>query len=580
MAAMLLYKHMRRKGKALKIILALMLPVVFFLVFYIDRIYPGVYVGNLYLGGKSPNEVVTYLKENSKTPTEISLIAPTKNYKLNLADFNFSFDINCTASKAFKLGRSGNIMFDAGEIFSSLISRKYYGLDLKLDETKLNQNLSIIAGEVTDDPIYPSVALTNGKIVIQNGKPGTDLDIRNLRIQIGQKLSFSDNTPLTITPQVIDPSLSDDAINNIKVRFGKLIGKSIKTSFEGQEVVINDSEIIPLLSLDGGYNEQNIVDLIEKFSKQFERDPQNASFSFVDGRVQEFAPERDGIKVKKEELKTNIVNALIQLEKSDNKETTFDIPAITTKAKIKTSDVNNLGIKELIGRGTSRFAGSIASRVYNVNLAASKFNGVIIPAGEVFSFDETIGDISAFTGYKQAYIISGGKTILGDGGGVCQVSTTIFRAAMNAGLPIIERNAHAYRVHYYEEDALPGLDATVYSPTVDFKFKNDTPGSILIQTHIDLSNLVLTFEFYGTTDGRVATVTKPILSNYVPAPPPLYTEDPTLPRGVVKQIDFSAPGTNSKFDYTVTRNGETIFEKTFYSNFRPWQAKFLVGTKV
>lgn len=557
-----------------------MLPVVFFLVFYIDRIYPGVYVGNLYLGGKSPNEVVTYLKENSKTPTEISLIAPTQTYKLNLADFNFSYDINSTASKAFNLGRSGNIMFDAGEIFSSLISRKYYGLDLKLDETKLNQNLSIIAGEVTDDPIYPSVALTNGKIVIQNGKPGTDLDIRNLRIQIGQKLSFSDNTPLTITPQVIDPSLSDDAINNIKVRFGKLIGKSIKTSFEGQEVVINDSEIIPLLSLDGGYNEQNIVDLIEKFSKQFERDPQNASFSFVDGRVQEFAPERDGIKVKKEELKTNIVNALIQLEKSDNKETTFDIPAITTKAKIKTSDVNNLGIKELIGRGTSRFAGSIASRVYNVNLAASKFNGVIIPAGEVFSFDETIGDISAFTGYKQAYIISGGKTILGDGGGVCQVSTTIFRAAMNAGLPIIERNAHAYRVHYYEEDALPGLDATVYSPTVDFKFKNDTPGSILIQTHIDLSNLVLTFEFYGTTDGRVATVTKPILSNYVPAPPPLYTEDPTLPRGVVKQIDFSAPGTNSKFDYTVTRNGETIFEKTFYSNFRPWQAKFLVGTKV
>ncbi len=577
---MLLYKHMRQKGKALKIILALLLPLIFFLVFYIDRIYPGVYVGNLYLGGKSPNEVVTYLKENSKPPTELNLISPNQTYKLTLADFNFSYDINSTASKAFNLGRSGNIMFDAGEIISSLISRKYYGLDLKLDETKLNQNLSIIAGQVTDDPIYPSVTLTNGKIVIQNGKPGTDLDIRNLRIQIGQKLSFSDNTPLTITPQVIDPSLSDDSINNIKARFGKLIGKSIKTNFNGQEVVISDSEIIPLLNLSGGYNEQNVVGLIDKLSKELERDPQNASFSFVDGRVKEFAPERDGIKIKRDELKTSIINALIQLERGDNKETTFDIPAITTKAKIKTSDVNNLGIKELIGVGTSRFAGSIASRVHNVNLAATRLNGVLVEPGQTFSFDDAVGDISVYSGYQQAYIISGGKTILGDGGGVCQVSTTIFRAAMNAGLPIIERNAHAYRVHYYEEDALPGLDATVYSPTVDFKFKNDAPGSILIQTHIDLSNLVLTFEFYGTADGRVATVTKPILSNYVPAPAPLYTEDPTLPRGVVKQIDFSAPGTNSKFDYTVTRNGETIFEKTFYSNFRPWQAKFLVGTRV
>src|SRR5258708_2732710 len=259
MAAMLLYKHMRRKGKALKIILALMLPVVCFLVFYIDRIYPGVYVVNLDLGGKSPNEVVTYLKENSKTPTEISLIAPTQTYKLNLADFNFSYDINSTASKAFNLGRSGNIMFDAGEIFSSLISRKYYGLDLKLDETKLNQNLSIIAGQVTEDPIYPSVTLSNGKIVVQNGKPGTDLDIRNLRIQIGQKLSFSDNTPLTITPQIIDPSLSAGAIKEIETRFGKLIGKSIKTSFDGQEIIISDSEIIPLLNINGGYDESNIV---------------------------------------------------------------------------------------------------------------------------------------------------------------------------------------------------------------------------------------------------------------------------------------------------------------------------------
>jgi vancomycin resistance protein YoaR len=190
-----------------------------------------------------------------------------------------------------------------------------------------------------------------------------------------------------------------------------------------------------------------------------------------------------------------------------------------------------------------------------------------------------LGDVSVYTGYQQAYIIKGGQTVLGDGGGVCQVSTTFFRAALDAGLPIIERHPHAYRVSYYEQNSKPGFDATVYSPSVDLKVKNDTPAYILIQTKTDIKNATLTFELYGTSDGRVATVSSPYIWDVTPAPPALYIDDPTLPAGQIKQIDFAAAGAKTSFDYKVTRGEEILQQKTFYSNYRPWQARYLRGTK-
>jgi vancomycin resistance protein YoaR len=256
----------------------------------------------------------------------------------------------------------------------------------------------------------------------------------------------------------------------------------------------------------------------------------------------------------------------------------LEIPVILTYPKIKTGDVNNLGIKELIGTGKSTFFHSIPGRVFNVNLAASRISGTLVGPGEEFSFVKAVGDISKTTGYQTAYIISEGRTVLGDGGGVCQVSTTTFRAALDAGLPITERKAHAYRVGYYEQDSPPGIDATVYYPTADLKFLNDTGNYILIQETVDTKNLSMKVEIYGTSDGRKSSLSKPRISNQSPPPPTMYVDDPTLPLGTMKQIDWSAWGAKVVFDYKVERNGENIYEKTFVSNYQPWQAVYLKGT--
>ncbi len=319
---------------------------------------------------------------------------------------------------------------------------------------------------------------------------------------------------------------------------------------------------------------------LEPIKKKIDKDPVDAQFKFENGRVTTFRPSENGQTVGMDKINQILEEKTLTIITSNKaQEIIIPIPIVIIEPNITTEKANNLGIKELIGKGESTFYHSIPGRVFNINLAASRINGILIAPGEVFSFNKALGDISAFTGYKQAYIIQNGRTVLGDGGGVCQVSTTFFRAILDAGLPIVERNAHAYRVGYYEQDSPPGLDATIFVPSVDLKFKNDTGNYILVQREIDLNNYSLKFYFYGTNDGRVTNISKPVILNQSAPPAPLYQDDPNLPIGQVQQTDFEAWGANVYFTRTVTKNGKTIISDKFTSNYRSWQAVFLRGTK-
>lgn len=328
------------------------------------------------------------------------------------------------------------------------------------------------------------------------------------------------------------------------------------------------------------YSESVLFNAIKPLEEKINVDPINAKFTFTNNRVTEFRQSQDGKKLDVESLKTQLVSKIpLILEYKNPPNIIINIPVKVVKPEITTDKVNSLGIKELLASGTSLFLGSIPNRIYNINLAASRLNGTLVAPNETFSFDKALGDVSAFTGYKQAYVIQNGHTILGDGGGVCQVSTTFFRAILNAGLPVVERNPHAYRVHYYEEDSPPGIDAAIFTPSVDLKFKNDTGHYILIQTNIDLNAMRLTFNLYGTKDQRTITITKPVILSTTPAPPPLYQDDPTLPKGQIKQVDFQADGASVYFTRTVSKDNKIIANDKFYSNYKPWQAVFLRGTK-
>lgn len=333
------------------------------------------------------------------------------------------------------------------------------------------------------------------------------------------------------------------------------------------------------LSTSYNYDQITLAKSIQDISSKIEKKPIDAVFQYDTNRVTTFTPSENGQTIDNEQLYKLVLFQSSTITNSNIGKVKINIPIKVVFPAITTDKANNLGIKELIGEGHSLFFHSIPGRIFNVNLAAGRINGILVPPGEVFSFDKALGDVSAFTGYKQAYVIQNGKTVLGDGGGVCQVSTTFFRALLNAGLPIVERHAHAYRVGYYEEDSPPGIDATIFVPSVDLKFKNDTGHSILIQSKVNLDNLSLDFFLYGTSDGRQVSMTAPVITNQTPAPPDLYQDDPTLPKGEIKQTDFAAAGANVYFTRTVTRDSKVIISEKFTSNYRPWQAVYLRGTK-
>jgi vancomycin resistance protein YoaR len=247
------------------------------------------------------------------------------------------------------------------------------------------------------------------------------------------------------------------------------------------------------------------------------------------------------------------------------------------RPRLTREDLPALGITARIGQGRTSFAGSPAGRVTNITVAASKFDGLLVEPGETFSFNDYLGDVSAAEGYEEAYIIFGDRTTVGLGGGVCQVSTTAFRAAFWAGLPITERWAHGYRVSWYEPPV--GLDATIYSPSVDLKFVNDTQHWILIQTYVDHQDGTLTFDFFGTTTGRMVEMDGPHTGEPIPHGEPIYRVDPTLPSDTVKQIEWAKEGLDVRIERIVYQDGVEVRRDTFTSRYGPWQAVFLVGPK-
>ena len=328
------------------------------------------------------------------------------------------------------------------------------------------------------------------------------------------------------------------------------------------------------------FSSQKLETQLLPLTSAINREPVDALFQFENGKVTAFRPSSDGARVNMEEIGDILLTKTPAIFfNEEGKVITIPVSVDIIEPEISTDKANSLGIKELIGSGTSLFQGSIENRIYNITLASLRLNGILVAPNETFSFNKALGDISSFTGYKQAYVIENGRTILGDGGGVCQVSTTFFRALLNSGLPIEERTAHAYRVGYYEQDSPPGIDATIYVPSVDLKFKNDTGKHILIQTAVDPVDARLTFFLYGTKDGRSVTVSQPVITSQAPPPPAQYQDDPTLSAGTIKQVDFEAWGANVYFTRVVKKDGKVIISEKFTSNYRPWRAVFLRGTK-
>jgi vancomycin resistance protein YoaR len=226
----------------------------------------------------------------------------------------------------------------------------------------------------------------------------------------------------------------------------------------------------------------------------------NPEIEIVDGRVKEFTPPQTGRALDRYNSTIKIIESL------QEGKTTTELVVYSTNPGKQIEELNKLGIKELIGRGESKFNGSPRNRRHNINVGVNKMKGIIIKPGEEFSFNKYLGPVEASTGFLPELVIKKTGTVPEFGGGLCQVSSTTFRAAMHAGLPITARRNHSYAVQYY---APQGSDATIYPGVQDLKFTNDTGNSILIWPYFVNADYLI-FDFYGTYDNRKVQLDKPV----------------------------------------------------------------------
>lgn len=556
-------------------IIILGLPIAVFWAFilaYQERIYPQTRLSNIELGGltkKKAKEIIDFEIKGYSEKT-IILNYQENSWEIKLSELEFHPDLEKTIDSAFQSSRK-----------KPLFKPKYLNLEFSFKEELLDQKLATIGAQIKE-PMIPTQLTFNSKtkeLGIIEGKLGLEIDFQASKVLILDKIgSLEIEQPIPLLIKELNHLPSEEEIKAARERGEKLVNKTITLISEYQNFILKEDQLINFVGFPSWWDEEKINQYLETISQSIDQNPQNALFKFEEGRITAFQPDRPGFKLNKEKAREIIIEALTKLV-DDSTNVAKDLVLEKTEPEVKISDTNRLGIVDLIGKGESFFRGSIASRIHNINLASSRLNGVLINPGETFSLVQALGDISKETGYQDAYIIKEGRTVLGEGGGVCQVSTTLFRAVLNTGLPIIERHPHAYRVSYYEQDAKPGFDATVFSPNTDLKFKNNTQDHILIQREFEPKTYHLAFLFYGTPDGRKAEISNIRLWDVVPPPEDLYIDDPNLPSGTIKQIDFKSWGGKTAFDWKVIKNNEILQEKTFYSAYRPWQAIFLKGIK-
>ena len=253
------------------------------------------------------------------------------------------------------------------------------------------------------------------------------------------------------------------------------------------------------------------------------------------------------------------------------------LPITVIPPRMTAETLRSLGPLALIGEGESGFVGSTPERLQNIRRATERFHGRVVMPGETFSFLAYLGPVTTANGYSPSWIIMGDRTILGPGGGVCQVSTTCFRAAFWAGYPIVERSPHTYRVSWYEPPI--GFDAAVFSPSVDFKFRNDTAAPLLIQTEVDEANMRLYFRFYSKPTGRKVTMEGPVTANPIKAGEPILEIDPSLPPGKRVLIDRAHDGIDVTLYRLIEGSDGVVKREEFFSRYEPWPARYRVGVE-
>ncbi len=572
------------------ILIALIFAVVIYQMMHIDRIYPGVSVMGIDVGGMTPHEAMAAV--NTEVPAYLSqsvtIEAGGESWTFTGQALGMRMDVGVLTNKAYAVGREGNFVADLATQLSLYSEPRDIEPLLWYDTGPGNQVLQELASQLYREPRDAELIIhPTAEIEVIPAQRGRQLHIEATRSLVETALFSNNPEPVQAVVQEILPGLTevDTARQQAEDLLSGPVLFRVETEAEMRQWKLEPQAMVKLLEVvekrDTNGQPHLVIELnpddftpyFEQIAEAVQQEPVDAKIQFdvEAAEVVTVEPSQAGYALDMEGAHQMLADLL------DHPGRPIRLPLTVTPAAVSSDDLAALGIEELVSESTSYFKGSSEGRMHNIALAASKFNGVVIPPGEIFSFNEHLGEVTTKAGYDESLIIYGNRTTVGIGGGVCQVSTTVFRTAFFGGFELVERWAHGYRVSWYETNSGPGLDATIYTPDVDFKFRNDTEHHLLIQTETDLEAGTLTFRFYGTPTDREVIVGEPVTSNPTKPPAPLYEEDPSLPPGTIKQVDWEIDGLEVSVSRVVKAADEVLHEDEIVSRYRPWRAVYKVG---
>ena len=556
-------------------------------VVFIGRALPGVHSGGLALSGKTSEQIPAAVALAYPYP-QTGLLALRDGdaiWTVHPADLGVSIDGAAMADQALAVGRSGSLGLRLQEQIDAWISGVEIPPVVVFDQALGAAYLQSLAATIDKPQLEAALGVDGLEVIVQPGQIGRTLDIDATLMVLEPSLAQLHDAELPLVVRESPPLVLDASEQAAVAR--RILSQPLTLTADGAGPWTFDPPTLAGMlrfnlvqdSQGGRYqigvDPAAMTDFLGPLAASLERSPENARFIFND-ETHQLDLLQDSVEGRTLDIPATIeaINAgLATGEHSIGLAFRTQAPAVSG-----TATAADLGITELVVSTQTYFTGSSNDRVQNIRIASSAFHGLLVAPGETLSMAEALGDISLDAGYAEALIIIGNRTVKGVGGGVCQVSTTLFRAVFYGGYQIDERHPHAYRVGYYEQgpgSPGPGLDATVFAPLVDFRFTNDTDHWLLMETYL-YSN-TLEWKFYSTKDGRVVSWETTGAQNVVEAPEPLYKENDELAKGKIKQVDYEADGADITVTRTVTRDGQVLHNDIIKTHYLPWRAIYEYG---
>ncbi len=464
-----------------------------------DKIYSKITIQNISVANKTSNEANDDLEKiyRENQINGIKLIHNDYETTISYDQMDITANIDNAVQQAYMIGRKGNIISNNYAIIGRLFFNKNININFDIDETNLENIIEDINSKLPDAKVESTYYIDGDKLIIRKGTTGSVINKEELKSEIINKVKdlTSEDRTIEIPVEQVNPQSID----------------------------------------------------IEKILSEIKKDPQNAYLSKDPLTVH---ADEDGV-----DFDISIEDAKKMLEEEKNE---YEIPLKITKASVKVSDLGEDAFPNKLATYTTNYDASNVNRNNNLMLAAEKLNGTVINPGEEFSYNKTIGQRTIEAGFKEAKAYAGGKVVLDVGGGICQLSSTLYNSALLTNLEITERHSHYFKTSY-----LPaGRDATVSWGSVDFKFKNNRKYPIKIIATAE--NGVVKVDLYGIKeDGDYTVIIDSKVTGIIESKTE-YKEDKTLAKGEEITEQKGEDGCTSETYKMLLKEGVTI-SKTLVS---------------